>query len=1016
MKKYLFVIILVAAAAVIAILLRQREPGLGDLQRQYAFAKTEAQKNAIVEKVERYYLNFQVPDTLRQRVEREVAKILDTTKINISAEIVPDTNIYQSETRLQILLNSAMIARARADHQTSQTIVNEAGAMAKAVDAGKGGNYWMPFVEQLNGFTPEQAVSWLKAKKADQLCRRYQDRAFVDAEGYGALGLKLLQQTPDERTRLNILQCLQYILYEHRSMYDLSLALGEKALQQAEEIKHPHRATSIIYHEAQVYSILGENQKALSLYETVLVYVKKFGQIAGIGWYTVPALLGKGEIQLELGFFDEVLMTCDKVEEYNLESINKIRLQILRWYIQLTMGNYEYAEKELNKARQHAIVAGDTLYIIRCLNNFGFMFSRMNEYDLALDYYNQARSLFRPSISETNLRMRILNNIAGILVAKRDFVRFEEITREARNLLNLANLPSKKAELLHLLGYMYKNIKNYHEAIKYLQKADSIYSNNGFLRYGFETKIDLVDCFMGLSRLDEAKVLATEIESLARESDDIERAVEAIVQIAQIQYRQGHLNHAIKSANQLLFTINIMSSRFKHPDRLMAYRHRIYEYLKNTVLYEVALQRYDSAFIKLDYAKSFVLKNQLLNNQSNDHKTSSLPQYVILDSIRTNLDEQASFVHYMIMDDTLFVFLLKSSGLHLFSKPVNKKALLATVAAYRDSISRTINVFQRYNSERVSSHYAGTASSSQQLYQELFGWLELEALIQKSEKLYIVPDEFLYEVPFATLIRQSTDYRTLSAMRTSVTMIPNASFLQGGNHVHVPNHFKNKRVLISIDSTFKGTGQIMANIRKIFPLAEELMMNTGGFTKNDVLMKLQENYKIYIFIGHGSANQNYPERSYIELTVKMRNTSTSKRIRLKLEDLRQINWLGAEMVMLVGCETAAGKIYRGTGIHGLYQGFLALGAQNVLGNLWKVDASQTMAQVENFLTAWAAHANSAQALHTCQRQAIEKLTNSVYYKHPHPYFWGSLILFSTKRANVKSCVNFFSSFKRPSES
>jgi len=997
MKKYLFGLILVAAVVVITIWLRQRAPGLGDLQRQYAFAKTDEQKNAIVENLEKYYLNLQVPDTLCQRLEREVATILDTTKINTPVQIISDTNVYKSEAQLQSLLDGAMIARARADHPASQVILKQAEAMAKTVDAGKGVNYWTPFVEQLNGFTPEQAVSWLKAKKADQLSRYYQDRAFIDAEGYGALGLRFLQQTPDERTRLNILQCLQYILYEYRSMYDLSLALGEKALQQAEKIKHPIRATSIMYHKAQVYSILGENQKALSLYETVLSYVKKFGQIGFIDWFIVPALLGKGEKQLDLGSFEEALMTCDKVENYYLAPINKIRLQILRWYIHLNWGNYEDAENELKEALQLSVAAKDTSYIIRCLNNFGFMFIRMGEYDLALNYYKQAKALFRPLIPGVSLRLLILNNIASALAAKNDSVRFEEITQEARGILNSTKAPFEEAKSLHILGYMHKNVKNYHEAMKYLQEADSIYNHNGFLRFDLETKLDLVDCLIGLSRLDEAKNLTVEIEALARKSDDIERTIDAMAQNVQIQYRQGNMKQIITSSNQLLCAIDAMIIRFHNPDRLRAYRHKIYDYLKNAVLYEIVLQRYDSAFIKLDRAKTFVLKNQLLNNQTNHSKPSTLPHYVNLDSIRSHLNEQAALVHYMIMDDTLYAFLLKRADLHFFSKPVNKKALQATVAAYRDSISQTINVFQRYNPERVSSHYAGAARLSRQLYQELFGWPEWETLIQKSAILYIVPDDFLYQVPFATLIRESADDRNFLSTRTAVTMIPNASFLQGENRVDVPNQFKTKRALISIDSTFKGTGQVMADIKKIFPLAEELMMNTGGFTKSDILMKLQGNYQIYIFIGHGAANQNYPEYSYIELTVKMPKTSTTKRIRLTLEDLNQINWLGAEMVMLVGCETAGGKLYRGTGIHGLYQGFLSLGAHNVLGNLWKVDASQTMTQAENFLTAWPSHSNPAQVLQVCQRQMIEELAKSLYYRHPHPYFWGSLVLFSTKR-------------------
>jgi CHAT domain-containing protein len=779
-------------------------------------------------------------------------------------------------------------------------------------------------------------------------------------------------------------------------MYDLSLALGEKALQQAEKIKHPHRATSIIYHLAQVYSILGENQKALLRYEAVLEYVQKFRQISGIDWYIVPALLGKAKIQMELSEFDSALLVCNEVERHDLKIMNEIRLQMLRWDINRSLGNYEKAEKELDRAKELSEAAKDTSYIIRCLNNFGFMFSQMSEYDRALDYYQQARSLFRSSLPDNSMRMLIFNNTASVLAAKNDFVRFEEVTREARSLLNSTNIPFEEAKSLHIFGYRYKDIKKYDDAIKYLQKADSIYSRTGFLRFALQTKSDLVDCYIGLSRLDEAEALIVETASLAKESDNIEGMIESMAQRAHIQYRRGHLEQAVKSSNQVLFTVDTMLGRFTNPDRLRVYRHKIYDYFKNAVLYEIALQRYDSAFIKLDRAKAFISMNQLLNDQANHFNSSALAHNVDLDSMRTRLNEQSSLLHYMVMDDTLYAFLLNRSDLHFFSKPLDKKALQAKVAAYRDSILQTINVFRRYNPARVNSHYAGTVHLSEQIYQELFEWPELKALIEKSAVLYIVPDEFLYHAPFATLTRKSADGRATFSTGTAVTMLPNAAFLLNGNRVHIADRFKTKRALISIDSTFKGTEQIVKNIKRIFPVAEELMMNAKAFTKNDVLMKLQENYQVYIFLGHGAANPNYPQLSYIELTVKMPNTPTTKRIRLTLEDLNQINWLDAEMVMLVGCETAAGKLYRGTGIHGLYQGFLSLGAQHVLGSLWRADADKTIAQAENFLSVWAANSNPAQALLDAQRRTMEELTNSVYYRHPHPYFWGSLILFSNQ--------------------
>ena len=96
--------------------------------------------------------------------------------------------------------------------------------------------------------------------------------------------------------------------------------------------------------------------------------------------------------------------------------------------------------------------------------------------------------------------------------------------------------------------------------------------------------------------------------------------------------------------------------------------------------------------------------------------------------------------------------------------------------------------------------------------------------------------------------------------------------------------------------------------------------------------------------------------------------------------------------MLIGCETAEGKLYRGTGISGLQQEFLALGVKNVLGNLWEVESSHAIEQAGNFLHLWAADGNAPLALQKSQRQALAALAANPYYQRAHPYFWGSALL------------------------
>jgi CHAT domain-containing protein len=341
----------------------------------------------------------------------------------------------------------------------------------------------------------------------------------------------------------------------------------------------------------------------------------------------------------------------------------------------------------------------------------------------------------------------------------------------------------------------------------------------------------------------------------------------------------------------------------------------------------------------------------------------------------------------------LYVFVLDQDGLRLLRKNIDIEALQKTVNAYKDSINKTFRSIQADNSDGINAHYANTAVLGQRLYEELLGWPEIESRLQHTNLLYVIPDEFLYELPFSTLRANRSDVQTFLVNRAAVLTLPSASLLRSENHAGAaPSHLKTMKVLVSADKRFPGADKFVAKAKALFPLAEELMVQDSAFTKDKVLAQLQKDYQAYIFVGHGQANSQYPDQGYIELSVKTPKAPATKIVRLAMADLKTINWLAAEMVMLVGCETVGRKLYRGTGISGLQQEFLSLGVKNVLGNLWEVDATHAILQAQDFLTTWAMTGDPLRALRESQLKAVQRLQGHRYYQQPHPYFWGSSVL------------------------
>ena len=206
---------------------------------------------------------------------------------------------------------------------------------------------------------------------------------------------------------------------------------------------------------------------------------------------------------------------------------------------------------------------------------------------------------------------------------------------------------------------------------------------------------------------------------------------------------------------------------------------------------------------------------------------------------------------------------------------------------------------------------------------------------------------------------------------------------------------RHKKVLISADTEIPGVEELRSFLISFFADVSELIVEKE-ISKENVKNILNQGYQIYIFIGHAKANDKYPELSVIEFMAKNKATNVRQKISLSVADLRQCDWDSAEMIMLVGCETGSGKIYRSTGIASLQQSLSTLGAKNVLGTLWEIDAGQATNHLKDFIQFWSETGDPALALRQTQQKALKYLSHHSFYKEPFPYLWSGYILSSNQ--------------------
>jgi CHAT domain-containing protein/Tfp pilus assembly protein PilF len=144
-------------------------------------------------------------------------------------------------------------------------------------------------------------------------------------------------------------------------------------------------------------------------------------------------------------------------------------------------------------------------------------------------------------------------------------------------------------------------------------------------------------------------------------------------------------------------------------------------------------------------------------------------------------------------------------------------------------------------------------------------------------------------------------------------------------------------------------------------------------------------YRIVHFATHGVVDSQTPALSGLMLS---RVSEQGKPVEgfLGLGDVYNLH-LGADLVVLSGCETALGKEVRGEGLVGLTQGILYSGAKLVAASLWRVEDQATAELMSRFYRGLLVKGRSPAA---ALREAQLAVRSDKRWRSP--YYWSGFVL------------------------
>lgn len=340
-------------------------------------------------------------------------------------------------------------------------------------------------------------------------------------------------------------------------------------------------------------------------------------------------------------------------------------------------------------------------------------------------------------------------------------------------------------------------------------------------------------------------------------------------------------------------------------------------------------------------------------------------------------DSRTALLEYTVTKSAVYLFVITRGA----SEP--------RVAAFslRDP-SSLASLIEKFRSQLAARDldYRATAKL---LYDRALG--PASAAIANKQRIVIVPDGPLWNLPFQALINHQDRYLLeQSALFYAPSL---AAAVEMRNITRRPS--PQSRTLLALGGPASIPGALPAlpeSIREVRRIGEiygspHVSILTGSQAMKDRWKSAAPDYRILHLATHGVLNANNPLYSYLVMSAppgaKEESVLTAREI-LALD-------LQADITVLSACETARGKYRSGEGLIGMSWAFLVAGTPTTVVSQWKVDSSSTsqlmVAFHRNLKASNAAPLNGrAEAL----RAAVLDLLHTPAYRHP--FYWAGFVM------------------------
>jgi CHAT domain-containing protein len=290
------------------------------------------------------------------------------------------------------------------------------------------------------------------------------------------------------------------------------------------------------------------------------------------------------------------------------------------------------------------------------------------------------------------------------------------------------------------------------------------------------------------------------------------------------------------------------------------------------------------------------------------------------------------------------------------------------------------------------------AASARELHDAVIG--PLAADLPAGRELIIVPDGFLWDVPFQALRAPSNRYliedhaisyapsmtALLRVQRGGLEPPTAAGLLAVGNPTLPSPGGPQPRRITLMDGRLDPLPDAEAQVRQIAPLYASRTVLIGPDAKETTWKAEAPRHSVLHLATHGVLDDASPMHSFLLLSQAARDAGEDGVLEAwEVMDLP----LRADVVVLSACETARGRVSSGEGVTGLMWSFFVAGAPTLVVSQWKVESSSSTAQMVAFHRAWRGGTTGVSKGRAVQ-QSMRALLETPEYAHP--FYWAGYIV------------------------